>query len=213
MAEEMEVEAEAGETLRIPVVKAKHYLEVKTGPDHLPEHVYREALSLGLKQLLNRGQTKVTKEAYPEPEQLRKVAMEKAEETLAAMYAGKIRVVGGKAAGKVPGVVMTEARRLARAAVKEALKASGVRVSLVEASEITKAANALIATDPTYITMAEEEIEKRAKAKMPDEIISGIQISQKKLKAQEAKKAEKVLSAAKAGQVAARKPGRPPLNA
>lgn len=213
MAEDMEVEAGEGETLRIPVVKAKHYVEVKTGPDHLPEHVYREALALGLKQLVNRGQTKITKEAYPDGEKLRAAAMEKAEETLAAMYSGKIRVVGGKAAGKVPGVVMTEARRLARAAVKEALKQSGVRVSLVEASEITKAANALIATDPSYITMAEEEIEKRA-AKKVEIDLSGIQISQKKLKAQEAKKAEKVLSAAKAGQVAARKPGRPPqLNA
>jgi hypothetical protein len=205
-----EVEAE-GEIFRVPVVKGKHYKEVDS--KKLPDHVYREAFSLGLKQLLNRGQTKITKEAYPEPEELQAAAMEAAEKTLEAMYAGKIRVVGGKAAGKVAGVVMTEARRLARVAVKEALKQSGVRVSLVEASEITKAANALIATDPSYITMAEEEIEKRAK-KPANIDISGIQISQKKLKAQEAKKAEKVLSAAKAGQVATRRaPGRPNLNA
>jgi hypothetical protein len=194
---------------KVPVVKAKTFLEIKS--KQLPDHVYLEALQLGLKQILNRGQTKITKEAYPNAEALRNAAMEKAQETLEAMYAGKIRVVGGKAAGKVAGVVMTEARRIARGLVKEELKRAGVRISMVEPSEITKAANALIAGDPDLIKQAEEEIEKRAAKKVKVDVVSGIQISQKRVKAAEAKKAEKVLSAAKAGRVVTR--ARPSPNA
>jgi len=207
---EVEVEAEErdpGTIFKVPVVKAKTYLEVKSGI--LPDHVYHEALLLGLKTLLNRGQTKITKEAFPEPEKLRAEAMEKAEETLANMYTGKIRIAGGKASGKVPGVVMTEARRIARALVKEELKRSGVRVSLVEASVITAAANGLIASQPEILEQATEEIERRAKTKIKIDI-SSIQISPKKLKAAEAKQAEKVLSAAKAGKIATR--ARPSVN-
>jgi hypothetical protein len=204
---EVAEERDPGTIFKVPVVKGKTYLEVRSG--HLPDHVYHEALLLGLKTLLNRGQTKITKEAFPEPEKLRAEAMEKAEETLENMYSGKIRVAGGKASGKVPGVVMTEARRIARALVKEELKRSGVRVSLVEASVITAAANGLIASQPEILEQATEEIERRAKTKIKIDI-SSIQISPKKLKAAEAKQAEKVLSAAKTGKIATR--ARPSVN-
>lgn len=201
MEVEVEIDEAEGESFKVPVVKAKTFLEIKSGK--LPDHVYREALQLGLKQLLNRGQTKITKEAFSDPEKLRAEAMKVAQATLVNMYEGKIRVVGGKASGKVPGVVMTEARRIARALVREELKRSGVRVSLVEASDITKAANALIAADPEIIKQAEEEIERRGKTKVKIDIGS-IPVSAKKLAASEAKKAEKVLSAAKAGKIATR---------
>ena len=117
MQEETELEvteegAQASTVFKIPVVKGKTFLEVDTGKT--PDHVYREALILGFKQLLNRGQTKLTKEAYPDAEQLKAQALAKAEETLENMYQGKIRVAGGKASDKVPREVMTEARRIAR---------------------------------------------------------------------------------------------------
>jgi len=207
--EEVTVETSEGEMLKIPVVKGKTFLEVNTA--ELPIHVYREALVQGLKVLLNRGQTKITKEAYPEPEALKAKAMETAEETLENMYKGKIRIMGGAAkADKVPREVMTEARRIARNLVKEELKRSGVKVSYVESSEITKAANALLAADPDIIKQAEEEVEKRAAKKVKIDIAS-IPISQKKMKAAEDRKKDKTLSAAKAGKVATR--GRPGINA
>jgi transcriptional/translational regulatory protein YebC/TACO1 len=193
-------EVDVNTLFKVPVVKAKGFIEVNTS--ELPDHVYREALMQGLKVLLNRGQTKITKEAYPEPEQLRGEAMKKAEETLESMYAGKIRIMGAKA-DKVPGAVMTEARRIARNLVKEELKRSGVKVSYIEASEITKAANALIAADPDILKQAEEELEKRARTKVKIDI-SAIPQSKKKIAAAEAKKAEKVLSAAKTGKIATR---------
>jgi hypothetical protein len=201
---------EGGEktVLRIPVVKGKTFLEVI--PDDMPLHVYTEALMLGFKQILNRGQTKITKEAYPEPEALKAKAMEVAEATLENMYAGKIRIAGGAKADKVPREVMTEARRIARNLVKEELKRSGVKVSYIESSEITKAANALLASDPDIIAQAEEEVEKRARTKVKIDI-SKIPVSEKKVKAAEARKADKTLSAAKTSKVATR--ARPGLNA
>jgi len=205
----VEVEGQGGETLKIPVVKGKSYLEVDTA--ELPIHVYREALVQGLKVLLNRGQTQITKAAYPEAEDLKAKAMETAEQTLENMYAGKIRIMGSSAkSDKVPREVMTEARRIARNLVKEELKRSGVKVSYVESSEITKAANALLAADPDIIKQAEEEVEKRASKKVKIDIAS-IPISQKKVKAAEARKQDKTLSAAKAGKVQTR--GRPGINA
>jgi hypothetical protein len=202
-------EATEKAVLRIPVVKAKTFLELI--PDDMPLHVYTEALVLGFKQILNRGQTKVTKEAYPEPEALKAKAMELAEATLENMYAGKIRVAGGSAkSDKVPREVMTEARRIARNLVKEELKRSGVKVSYIESSEITKAANALLASDPDILAQAEEEVEKRASKKVKIDI-SKIPVSEKKVKAAEARKQDKTLSAAKTAKVATR--ARPGLSA
>jgi hypothetical protein len=200
---------EEGEILRIPVVKGKDFLEIDTGK--IPIHVYREALVQGFKVILNRGQTQVTKATYPKPEELQAKAMEVAETTLESMYAGKIRIMGGATKGdKVPREVMTEARRIARNLVKEELKRSGVKVSYVESRDITAAANSLLATSPDIIKQAEDEVEKRAATKVKIDIGS-IPISQKKVKAAEARKADKTLSAAKAGKVATR--GRPGMSA
>ena len=203
-----EGEGKTGEVLKIQVVKGKSFVEVEM--DNLPDHVYREALVQGLKVLVNRGQTQITKASYPEAEDLKAKAMEVAEQTLENMYAGKVRIMGGAKSDKVPREIMTEARRIARNLVKEELKRSGVKVSYVESSEITKAANALLAADPDIIEQAKEEVEKRAKKKVAIDI-GTIPISQKKVKAAEARKADKTLSAAKAGKVAAR--GRPGIQA
>ena len=59
--------------------------------------------------------------------------------------------------------VKTEARRLARAFVKAELKRQGVKVSHVEASEITKAAYYLLHCEPSIIADAKRNL-KKAKA-------------------------------------------------
>lgn len=212
-SQDMEVEVEAGEAevdtpFLVPVVKAKQPLEVSTGK--LPENVYRAALDLGLKALLNRGMTKITKEAYPDPEELKAEALKVAKQNLENMYAGKVRIVGGSKSDKVPGVVMTEARRIARTLVKEEMKRLQIKVSHVEAKEITKLANQLIAQEPWIIAQATEEVEKRGAKRIKIDVTS-IPISQKKVEAAKAAKAAKVLSATQAGLVASRgRPGRPP---
>lgn len=193
--------------VKVPVTKGKGFIEIDTSDGVLPDAVYQEALVQGLKVLLNRGMTKITKETYPVPAELQAAAMAKATETYAAMKAGKIRIVGVKSSdGKVSGAVMTEARRLARNLVKDAMKREGIKVSYVEASEITKAANALIAADPEIIEQAKAEIAARdaQKEKVTTAIdIKSIPQSAKKIKAaEEAKAAAKsTLSAAKAGKI------------
>jgi len=101
------------------------------------------------------------------------------------------------------------------------MKRQGIKVSYVEASEITKAANALIAASPDIIKEAEAALAERdAKAAKVKEALGGIAssiaVSPKKQKAaEEAKaKAKEVTSAAKAGKIVPHKPGaKPALNA
>jgi hypothetical protein len=194
--------------INVAIVKAKSTIEIET--DRLPEAVYLEALTQGLKVLMNRGNTKITKTTYPKPEELAEKAMEAANAMRENLYAGKIRIMGAKSDNKVPGVVMTEARRIARNLVKDELKRQGVKVSYVEASEITKAANALIAADEGIIKQAEDAIKSRedqaakVKAALGD-LKSTVPVSQKKMAAAEKAKADNkakaatVLSAAQAG--------------
>lgn len=201
-----EVETEQkSELLKIPVVKAKTYLE--GDPDKLPIHVYREIIVQGWKVVLNRGQTKITKAAYPEPAELQAAAMEKARETMEAMYAGKIRIMGGAKSDKVPREVQTLARQMAKAIVKQQIKDAGMRIGLFEAKDITAAANAMLASTPELVDAAREELEKRNKLKVKGFDVSALKVSKKKEQEAERKKAERVLSAAKTGQVASR--GRP----
>lgn len=196
--------------LSVPVTKGKSKLDIDT--DRLPEIVFKEALIQGLKVILNRGGTKVNKEAYPDPEMLKVAAMEVAEKNLTAMYEGKIRIMGAKA-DKVSGAVMTEARRLARAVVKDELKKAGHKISYIAASEITKAANALIAADPSFVDKASANLEMlvaegEAQAQALGGIISAVPIDEKKKAAAEAKKAaaKETLSAIQAGKPKKHKP-------
>lgn len=204
---------ERSETLRIPVIKAKgQYLE--GNPDDLPIHVFKEVIVQGWKVVLNRGQTKITKAAYPDPEKLKEAAMLKAMETMEAMYAGKIRIAGGSKSDKVPREVMTLARQMAKAIVKQQLKDAGMRISLFEAKDITAAANSILAETPALIERAREDLEKRKTVEVKGFDIASIKQSKRLEQEAERKKAEKVLSAAKTGQVAARgrPPGRPTLS-
>jgi hypothetical protein len=201
---------------KVPVTKGKGTLDVYLSK--LPDAVYREMCLQGLKVLLNRGMTKITKETYPNPEELKAAAMAQAEKTVQACYEGKIRIMGAKA-DKVSGAVMTEARRLARNLVKDELKKSGVKISYVEASEITKAANALIAADPSIVKSAEESLKAREEkaAGMRTAlagIITAVPQSEKKKQKIEAEKAKakETLSKTQAGKVATAKQ-RPQANA
>lgn len=204
----------SGTVFKVPVVKAKTTMEIDTAD--LPDAVYHEALLLGLKTILNRGTTKITKAAYPKEEELKAAALEKAKTIFEDMKAGKIKLSGGKAE-KTSGAVMTEARRIAKALVKEEIKAQKLKLRDIDAADITKAANALIAANPQIIEQAKAEVEAReAKAKALKASISQIvtpgMVNKEKAAKAEAEKAaakagmEKVLSAAKAGQVQARNP-------
>lgn len=201
--------------LQVPITKGKGTIIIDT--DAIPEDVYREALLQGLKILANRGTTKITAETYPNEDERRKAAMEMAEKQKELIMTGKIKFTGQKAK-KASGAVMTEARRLARNLVKDEMKRQGIKVSHVEASEITKAANALLEADDSIIKQAEQNIAERdAKIKgtgLAINVKDLIKVSDKKVAAAEAKKAKdraakgETLSATQAGKVTARAKGK-----
>jgi hypothetical protein len=186
--------------LNVPITKAKASLEIDT--DKLPDEVYKEALLQGLKVLANRGASKITKEAYPEAEEMKAAALAKGQEQVDAIYTGKIKFTGGAKSAKESGKVMTEARRLARNLVKDEMKRQGIKISHVEAKEITKAANDVLSseTGPSIIEMAKANLAEREKAPIAIDV-SKIAISEKLVAKAEAKKSKDQLSAKQAGKV------------
>lgn len=148
--------------MQVAVTKSKGFVEIDT--EQLPDDVYAEALLQGLKVLLNRGMSKITKAELGSEDTVKAEAQVKAEKNKEAILKGDIKFTGGKAK-KASGVVMTEARRLAKNLVKDEMKRAGIKVSHVEAKEITKAANAYL--DSTegagLIAKAEANIAEREK--------------------------------------------------
>ena len=194
--------------LNIPITKAGATLEVD--PELLPDAMYRMVLEEGLKVMLNKRMSKIaTKDLEGEElDKARAAALAIAEENLDKVLKGEVKKGRVAGASKVPGVVMTEARRLAKEVVKNEIRAAGMKVSHVEASEITKAANELIAADPSFIETATANIEARSVKAVSINIANLVHESPKLKAAADKRKAEKktTLSAKQAGKVAPRKP-------
>lgn len=195
--------------LKIPVTKAGKAIEVNTDTD-IPDAMYQLALEEGLKVLLNKGMSKITTKGLEGDELVaaKDAAYEAGLKNFEALREGKIKKGRQASASKVPGIVMTEARRLAKEVVKNEIKAAGMKISHVEASEITKAANALIEADPSFIEQATANIEARAAKKVSAIDISAlIHESPKLVQAAEKRKAEAktVISAKQAGKASPRK--------
>ena len=198
-------------TMNIKVTKAGKSLEVNL--QDLPDEAYQFVLQKGLEALLNARMSKVlTKDLEGEKlADAQSAALKIAEENLANLKAGKITKVRGGAkdanGNKVAANVMTEARRLAKEVVKNEIRAAGMKISHVEASVITKAANELIAADPSFIENAKANIEARSTVKSAINIADLVHESPKLVAKAEAAKAERKtqLSAKQAGKAAPRK--------
>ena len=192
--------------LQIPVTKSKgNFIEIDTETD-LDDAVFKEVVFQGLKVLLNRGASKITKASTKNEDEYKAVALEKAQEQLELVKTSKIKFTGVGKEKKLSGAVNTEAMRLARNLVKDEMKKAGIKISHVEASEITKAAKEVLASEngASIIEMAKANLEERSKVPVASTIVSGIKISEKKVKAAEAKKAKDQLSAKQAGKVKVR---------
>lgn len=204
-----------GKKIMVEIVKAKQSMEFWTGD--LPDEVYMEALRQGLKVLANRGTTKITKSEYPNPDELKAAALAKATTIKADMEAGKIRIVGG-GKDKVTGAVKTEAMRMGRALVKDELKRQKIKISYVDAKDITKMAEDIIRINPEIMEKAKQAVEAREAeaAKLKEglaQIVTPGMINQtKKAKvdkaaAEEKAKANAALSSVQAG-IAAQRPAK-----
>lgn len=193
--------------------------EVSVDTSQLPDAVYREALMQGLKAIAERGMSKLTKEAYPDEAERKAAIKTKAEANVQDMYAGKVKVTGAVAVKKASGAVMTEAMRLARNLVKDAMKAASIKISSVKASEITAKAKELLGLDPSILTTAETNLATRAASPGVDlkTLVSSIKVDPvlvAKAEADKAKKAaNKPLSKTQAGKVAPRVKAKPSAQA
>lgn len=190
--------------------------EVEVDTAKLPDDVYREVLMQGLKVIAERNMSKLTKEAYPDEGQRKAAIYDRALENVQAMYDGKIKITGAAKVKKASGAVMTEAMRLARNLIKDAMKANKIKISTVKASEITKAAKAYIdgAQGPSLLATAEANLKAREETPMTLDIKSLIKVDPELVAKDEAKKAkakaDKPLSKAQAGKVAPRAKGAKP---
>ena len=206
-------EAQAAPTItvvNVPITQGKTTMAVTLAD--IPDDVYQEALLQGLKVLLNRGASKITKETYPNAEELKAAAVAKAQEQLELVNTSKIKFTGGKKKSGTTGAVMTEARRLAKALVKDELKRAGIKISHVEASEITKAANLYLESEhgTALIEKAKANLAEREKVSIGDtiDVSTVIHISPELVAKANAKKAKGgTLSAKQAGKVAKRAKG------
>ena len=200
--------------ITVPVTKGNTTINIDT--EILPEKYYVAALTSGLKTLVNGGTTKIIKPKVQTPEAMAAYhaeAIAKAQERVEAMMAGKLKVGRAAAEAGPSGAVMTEARRLARQLVKDTLREAGQKVSHYKASEITAAANQLLASPDgkSLITQAEENLTSRKPVVKVDisKIKEDPELIAKDLAAKEAKAEAKaagagVLSAKQAGKVAPR---------
>lgn len=193
----------------VQVTKSKSTVDIDT--EKLPQDVYEYALLQGLKVIANRGMSKITKETYPNADELKVAAQAMAEKNIVAMYEGKVRMVGGAKKSKASGAVMTEARRLAKNLIKDEMKKAGIKVSHVAAKDITAAANALLDTMPELLEQAQTNLKAREdEAKgvgTKINIAELVKADPDKVAKAEAKKAAKAgtLSATQAGKPAKRK--------
>lgn len=190
--------------VNVPITKGKTTLAVAI--DDIPADVWAEVILQGLKVLLNRGTSKVTKETYTKPAELLAKAVEVANTQLEMVMTSKIKFTGGKKKSGATGAVMTEARRLAKALVKDELKRAGIKISHVEASEITKAANLYLESEAgaALVEKAKANLAEREAVSIGDiiNVKSVVAISPELVAKAEAKKAKGgTLSAKQAGMV------------
>jgi hypothetical protein len=159
--------------------------------------------------------SKITVKDLGSEEEVRKEAMIVAAQNVAKINAGDIKFSGkSKAAtAKLDKAVGTEALRIARERVRDALKAAGKKLYAVKASEITTAAKELINIEPSIVAEAEAAVKARSEAPISADlsaIIGAVKEDQAKIAKAEAKKAEekasKPFSAKQAGMVKGRKP-------
>lgn len=153
--------------LMIPVTKGGGFVEIDTAT--IPQEVYEAALAEGLKAFVNKGMSKIMTKGLEGQKlaEAQAAAMKKGQENAEAIKNGTIKLPGRKAKGKTPGKVMTEAMRLARNLIKDAMKAQGIKISHVKASEITKAAKAYLEQDQSLIAKAEANLAEREAAPAP----------------------------------------------
>lgn len=182
-------------TINVQISKAKQELQISVEDFMaLDVNVQIYILEQGFGKVLNAATSKLTKEKVAEEgltdEQVADQAMGLVAKRMDELKAGKVKRTRSAGKGKVPGVVMTEARRLAKNIIKAAIKASGERISAYEPKVITEAANEYLTQHPEVIEQAAASIEQ-AKTLAGVADVSGIHTDAKRVAKLDAKKVKK----------------------
>lgn len=194
---------------KVPIVKAGATAFIDVDVSTYSDEAYAYVMAEGLKAIANARMSKVgavTKLTGKELEDAQALALKIAEENLDKLAKGDIKLKSAKASkSDIPRDVQTEALRLARDVVRNEIRKAGGKISQYAAKDITAAAHAVIAGDPSYLDKARANLESRANLTSAIDVSSMIHVDPKKAaKAAEAK-ASKPLSATQAGKVAPRK--------
>lgn len=198
-------------TIEVHITKAKAAVTVDM--DRVADKYYKAFLVDGASYYLNKGMSKITIKGL-DGEKLAEAqgaALKKANENLEAIYNGSMKVKGQKAATKVSGKVMTEARKIAREIVRSLTREAGYKVSHYKAADITAYANKYIESHPEVLVQAEAnlkamEVKSNADLGFLDGLTADPALVAKAEKEAAAKrKGDGTLSAKQAGKVAPRK--------
>jgi hypothetical protein len=195
-----------GKDFTIPVSAA--WIANEASPE-----LYEEIIRRGMEYVLNHfpGVSKIT----GKEEATLAAAQKAASDYWTELQSGKFKAKG-KGKSKVSGAVKTEAMRLARALVKQAIKDAGKKISHYDAKDITEAAKSVLDERPDLLVQAEENLAKVLKPQDDASVgllksaVASIAVNPVKVAKANAKKAKPdagVLSAAKAGQVKQRSKG------
>lgn len=158
----------ASGVVSIPITKVKG-ASVDIDFNSLPDDVYKEMLFLGAKEYINSVKMSkigagLTKLEGAELDKAKAAVVTQAKANAEAMATGKDFKFHGasKSDAKVSGAVNTEAMRLAKNLVKDAMKKAGLKISHTPASEITAAAKQVLASMPDLYKTAEANLAARA---------------------------------------------------
>lgn len=216
---------EADTIFLVPIAKAGKDGVLKVDIAEITDNdVYKAIILEGLKVYLNARQSKVPgpKAVQENPRLLEdytnaegkvilgahKQALAIAEENLNALKSGKVKAKKSSAKSELPREVQTEAMRIARAMVKDAIRAAKGYPSTYPASEITAMAKVFIQQKPEIVAQARENVAKTKSMEVGSaiDVLSIGKPDPKKLAEREAKakaaaeaKANKPLSAKQAG--------------
>lgn len=150
-------EAAEGTIIEVNVPKAK--TKLKLNWDSLDLDTKLAIIQAGAEKIVQAATAKITKKDEPDETKMAVLALEAAEEKLEQIHSGKWKPGRKASVGKVAGVVMTEARRLAKNIVKAQIKAANQRISDYEAKAITEAANLYLSEHEELIAQAQASIE------------------------------------------------------
>lgn len=204
------------EPFQIPIAKGGKGAVIEVSEEeinNLDASIFSMIIKEGLKALLNTRMGKQilapTKLEGAEAEANKKLALAQASKNLTDLKAGKLVKREAAKSSTADRATMTEAVRLAKAVIRDRIRAANMRPSMVPAKTQTEAAKRLVEADPSFILKAKENLAAVADVAKEDAVLDLSDILRedpalvaKANKEKEERQKSKTLSKTQAGQTA-----------